>query len=762
MNQLTTSHQPSENEDTINVIEKSAMSGAGIKGASASQKLKNLNSHSGRNSVHGETTSNTTEDASINNKSQTNTVRRPGKSSISPTMHKRPTTNLPAGSTLRPENQYAMKKKRYLLLKKELTDKQKAAQELYTELSQLREKLLTTGARDPGKPEVLKLEIGPPKAAFPPEQICNESVETHIEKLSAGNELLECLEDRLREIPQRLRNICKELLDKQSNFTSFITSHLIEASENTEANPEEVTIQLEVHQRDYDNIRSRLNEIQELEEKSIAELRNNVQSMIDEYEHSRTKLKELNTIEAQKELQIHLNAAMEELQAEKDKNNQGKDRLRQTETHLQKARTKIRDLETSMAADKDKIQQLQCNIKSLEGQMKQKDMAIDARLKDMQKTMKNSEDLVSKVEKQRDSFEARLVELKEKMNSKENESMSTIKEMSERLKAITADLGVEKEKRQQVEDAFVELDERYRNLEEKSKQLCELAEKNKDITITEGNHTENEVRLFNELQQTRNELEAERQTKLQLQQEKEEIIAVMHQAACREEDEDSREKLAAELVFKSNELQKLMMQYTGLKKVAKNAQEKNGMLERQLMEIQERLHSQSMEGGKAGLSAHAIELQQQVSDLRNNLAEIIRQKEELETALTQKQLELEQRDRVMREQSKFLKVRDELLDILKGKVQQENGELSNSDENNEYLEQIHKQIAAKTEAIQELYTTLENKQLQIMRLEKMVKLMEDHQDRAQAQRTRLENRIAQLELALQRNKEQRGKGFGIL
>lgn len=41
-----------ENEDTINVIEKSAMSGAGIKGASASQKLKNLNSHSGRNSVH--------------------------------------------------------------------------------------------------------------------------------------------------------------------------------------------------------------------------------------------------------------------------------------------------------------------------------------------------------------------------------------------------------------------------------------------------------------------------------------------------------------------------------------------------------------------------------------------------------------------------------------------------------------------------------------------------------------------------------------
>lgn len=120
------------------------------------------------------------------------------------------------------------------------------------------------------------------------------------------------------------------------------------------------------------------------------------------------------------------------------------------------------------------------------------------------------------------------------------------------------------------------------------------------------------------------------------------------------------------------------------------SQEKNGILERQLMEIQTRLHSQSMEGGKAGLSAHAIELQQQVSDLRNNLAEVIQQKEELETVLTQKQLELEQRDRVMREQSKFLKVRDELLDILKGKAQQENGELSTNDENNEYLEQVTK------------------------------------------------------------------------
>jgi len=94
-------------------------------------------------------------------------------------------------------------------------------------------------------------------------------------------------------------------------------------------------------------------------------------------------------------------------------------------------------------------------------------------------------------------------------------------------------------------------------------------------------------------------------------------------------------------------------------------QERNEMLENQLAEIQRHLYAKSKEGGKTGFDT--IELQQQISDLRNSLAEAMQQNQELETTLTQKQLELEQRDRVMREQSKFLKARDELLSLLKGK-----------------------------------------------------------------------------------------------
>ncbi|XP_017790384.1 PREDICTED: myosin-11-like, partial [Habropoda laboriosa] len=731
------------------------MSNPGSKGVLRPPRNKTPLNQSGRSSIYTDSVSNSTEDVSAGNKLYSNSARRtPGKSSVSPSpvSHKRPSSSLPAGSTLRPENQFTMKKRRYLLLRKELMDKQKAAQDLYNDMSQLREKLISNGARDPGKPEDLRLEVGSPKQIPPTPEISQvEEAELYIERLPAGIELLETLEDQLREIPRKSQDFSRDLLDKQSNFVAFVTSHLINASEGkseTDEGSSEVIRQLEIHQKDYDGFGLRLHEIEVMEDNMIGEFAKYMRRLIDEYEHSRAKLKAVNAAEAQKELQAQLNETLEELQAEKEKNNQSRERLRQMETQLQKSRTKTKELEARAANDEGKIQQLQVNMKNMDGQMKQKDMTMEVRMKDMHKTMKNSEVLVNKVEKQRDSFEARLMELKEKMTNKENEAMATIKELSEKLNAITGEIGMETVKRQHAEEALAEFEERYKNLEEKSTRLCELAEKNKDFTITEGNHTENEVQLFNELRATREELEMQKQMMEKLEQEKEEIVAVMHQAASREEDEDSREKLAAKLVLKNNKLQNLMMQYQELKKVAKNAQERNGNLEKQLMEIQTRVHSQSMEGGKAGLSAHAIELQQQVSDLRNNLAEVIQQKENLETVLTQKQLELEQRDRVMREQNKFLKAKDELLYVIKGKVQEENGEQSNSDENNEYLEEAQKKF-------QDFYATLMNKQLQIFRLEQMVQLMEDHQDCAQAQRTRLEARIAELELSLQKKKEQR-------
>ncbi|XP_053985474.1 interaptin [Hylaeus volcanicus] len=734
--------------------------------APVTQRNKVPLAQSARNATHGDPANPTGEDASGVTKSQIGSARRSlAKPSVSPTGYKRP-MSAAAGSAMKLENQYAIKKKRYQLIKKDLMDKQKVAQDLYNHMSQLREQVIASGAKDPGKLEDLKVEIGGPKQQLTIiEPVAeNEQPESCVENMAVCEEFVDNLHRQLQEIPRKSQSLCRELLNKQSEFVAFVDSRLkASVEENEEGNSlVQVEAQLEVHRKDYESLQACMEDIKEMETKTVEEILKNVRNMVEEFEDQRTKLRELKGVGGQRELQSQLNATLEELQAERERSNQNKERLRQTEVQLQKARAKIRELEAHVANDEGKIQMLQANVKNLENQVRQKEQSVDMKMKEMQRTIKNSEALVFKVEKQRDSYESRLVELKEKMSSKENETMNKIKELSEKLDAVTAEVAAESEKRQEAEEALSELEERYKQLEEKSNQFCELAERNKDFTITEGSHSENEVRLFNELQAARAEVEMQKEMLAQLQQEKEEIVAVMHQAASNDEEDDTREKLATELVFKNNELKNLKMQYCELKKVAKNAQERNGTLEKQLIEIQTLLHSQSREGGKAGLSAHTIELQQQLSDLRNHLAGVVQQKEELETALTQKQLELEQRECVMREQNKFLKARDELLSMMKGKVDHENTDSSNNDENNEYTEKVHEKIAAKTEAIHELYSSLQAKQMQIMRLEKMVKLMEDQQDRAQAQRTRLENRIAQLELALQRNKEQRGKGFSIL
>lgn len=51
------------------------------------------------------------------------------------------------------------------------------------------------------------------------------------------------------------------------------------------------------------------------------------------------------------------------------------------------------------------------------------------------------------------------------------------------------------------------------------------------LVSSEGNHSENEVCLYNELQAAKAELKTQKELILQLQQEKQEIVALMHQAA---------------------------------------------------------------------------------------------------------------------------------------------------------------------------------------------------------------------------------------
>lgn len=289
---------------------------------------------------------------------------------------------------------------------------QKLAQDLYNDMSQLREKVISSGAKDPGKMEDLKLEIGSPKQ--PPivePNAIGEKVEVSGEPIAINTEFLDTLANQLKEIPRKSQDMCRELLKKQSSFVAFVSSQLIKSSDEEKDADDvnlEVTMQLEIHQKDCDTLQACLDEIESVEAKTIAGLVENARTAVEEYQIQLSRQKAAGAREAQRELQAQLNAVAEELHVERERSSQGKERLRQTEMQLQRARTKVQELESHVANDEGKIQQLQASVKNLENQVKQRDQVMDTRLKSMQKSMKSSEVLVAKVEKQRDSFESRL------------------------------------------------------------------------------------------------------------------------------------------------------------------------------------------------------------------------------------------------------------------------------------------------------------------------------------------------------------------
>ncbi|CAL1678078.1 unnamed protein product [Lasius platythorax] len=722
----------------------------------------------GRNAMQGD--SPMYEESSSGISSNNNSARRPSMKTLNMLSSNRKPTNVIAAEKRQLEIQYSSKKMRYTNLKKTLADKQKIAQDLYDEISSLREKILTAGGKDPGKVEEPKLsQVECPKQSplIPIETNLRHDYEQWEQICMDESRVIgvSLLQNQLQDLCDRSQELCQRALDRSSSFASFVKSWLTESSHQDEMGKVSILVdysEAEMQQTNLaqsnEELKTRLDELRTAQKDFIAEFATRSSNLRIEYNNYRERVKKEQPNVDRKDLQEQLSAALEELKAERDKASQGKERTRMIELQMQKGRTKIRELEGHIANEELKSQQLQNGMKSLEAQLKQKDQTMELRMKDMHKAMRSSEDLIAKMEKQRDTFESRLLELKQKLIRKETEANATIKELSEKFEAIDEEINEEREKRQQAENALTEIEERCKRLEEKSQLLCDLAsEKSNNIVVADDNHTENEICLYNDLTAARAELAQQKEKIEQLEREKQEIVTVMHQAASDNEDE-TKDKLAAELVAKTNDLQNLMLEYAQLQKIARFTQDRNEVLENQLSEIQRHLYAKSKESGKTGFET--IELQQQVSDLRNSLAEATQQNQELETTLTQKQLELEQRDRVMREQSKFLKARDELLSLLKGK--QANAD-SLANENYEDIDEINKQIAAKTEAIQELYTTLEGKQMQVMRLEKLVKLLEDQQDRAQAQRTRLEHRIAQLEVSLrEKSNSNRTRAFGIL
>ncbi|XP_066590192.1 putative leucine-rich repeat-containing protein DDB_G0290503 [Prorops nasuta] len=677
------------------------------------------------------------------------------------------------------ETQLSAKKKRYQMMKNELINNQKKTQVIYDEMMQLREKVLSCGGNDSGPIEEIKfMDTRGPRhsenrsGAMSPSRDNFNKVQEKEAKIDASeierNEqelenslitknFLDRLEMIVREIPTKYQEFCQFALEKYFNIATFLTA-LAESNKTDDGSASVHSQRIEEYRKDTDVLKKRFEEINEDQTKLTDDLLASFYNLYEEYSGYRTKLKELNTIvKAQKEICDRYENSQMDLQAEQER----KDQKTQLENQMAVARAKIRELESQLSKSEYKFQQMQANFKKSEEQHRCKEQTMDKRLKDMQKTLKNNETLVSTVETQRDTYEKRLLDLREKMSVSEAETANKMSQMNDRLNSIMDELENEKEKRREAEAKALSAEERNKKMEEKCQELCDMAQK-KDYSISENKYSQKEIFLYNDLKNTRKELEEYKEKLKQVQNEKEEILSMMHQAAVEDDDDETKSKLAAELAVKSESLRKLATQCMKLEHELSIAKQRNDNLERQVTDIQKRLHAQMSDNGKNASIAHTIELQQQISELREALIEEQNHNKDIEKELLQKQLEVEERDRALREGSKILELREELLSIMNAQDQSglETPEISESYSD---MEEIDKQAWSKTKIIQDLHSRLENKQLQVMQLEKMVKQMEDQQDRAQAQRTRLESRIADLELSLQeKTRESRNKGFGIL
>ncbi|KAJ8675242.1 hypothetical protein QAD02_011028 [Eretmocerus hayati] len=630
------------------------------------------------------------------------------------------------------ENQFNTKKVRYITLRRDIDDKQKSSESAFEELRQLRERIVAQGGKDPGRLD----EIIPIPSWSARVRLSLESGSAGNGRGGAGGDErgpLGELEDALRDLPEAGAALCREALEKRVQFLDWLTDNTIAPNEMFK---EELEQKTKIFKEDNADFERRLSAMQQEERAKIDELLKKIHCLWQECQILRA---DCGRIVADPDNNLKIEELNRELKAEKER--------------TAKARTKIRELEGSISGAETKLKQSQEHAKQLEAQLKQ---SAEHKAKELAKCQKSSEAALGKLEKQRESVETRINKLKADLQSKENELKSMSNEYRKQIDDLQREIESERSSRQDLEFEFEELKVRHKKLEDNCKELLDVNEKRKELP--DDQHTEYEIQLFNDLKETQRVLAEKEEIIQKLQLEREDIIAAVNEAD--QENDTSKQRLSAELLKKSNELQTVRSQFNQLQKNYKRLQSKYDHLEHKLMDLG-RCHAGMKDGSRASYEAQILQLQQQVTDLRSSLTETDARNAELEKSCTQLQLKLEHYKRYLRNHERDVKIRREMHQLLKHGKSSAGGGLM--DDTADDHEQSNGYEPLETEGFQELYSALEDKELQVLKLEKLVKQMEKQEEYSQAQRTRLESRIAKLEVALKEGQQaHRNRGFSFL
>ncbi|XP_011500878.1 PREDICTED: putative leucine-rich repeat-containing protein DDB_G0290503 [Ceratosolen solmsi marchali] len=637
-----------------------------------------------------------------------------------PTVIIRPRANISAGSENNEkrvlENKFNQKKNRYVTLARDIEDKQKLSITSFKELYRLREKILSLGGKDPGHLD----DLNPLGTWFVNIKNGNRVLEN---VGSTDDKLVTQFETNLSAIAESSLALCNEVLNKRKDIVIWLTNFEREFWDD----PSPLTCKEEM-----------IHQCKSYEDENV------------EFEKKLDSIRQEQLLQI-KELVLRMGFLWQECQIYRQDNDNGDNSSPQNmnyEEHLKelrlekdkslKIRVKLREQENAIANSEKKLRQAQENIQRLEIQLKQKDANVECKAKELAKFQKTHETVIGKSEKQKETLESRLIKLKEEVECKENEVKNIENDYKQKIENMEFNLNEEYKQRQELECQFNDFKIRYAKLEEKCKELLEIPGKKKEV-ILDNHHTEYEIQLFTDLKKTQTILAEKEKIIQKLQIERNEIIETVNETD--QENNTSNKKLTAEVLKKSNEIQTLKGQFTQLQKNYKKLQQKEEQLEDKLLDMS-KMQSQMKDGNRNVYNTQIMQLQQQVSDLRSNLADVNIQNKDLEKTCMQLQLKNEHYERYMRNQDKDCRVRKEMQQLLE---HNEDGYIENFDQNT--FSPIN------NEEFKQLYATLESKEMQIIKLEKLVKQMEKQEEHSQLQRTRLENRIAKLEVALKEGQQ---------
>ncbi|XP_059060207.1 centromere-associated protein E-like [Achroia grisella] len=671
---------------------------------------------------------------------------------------------------------YDTKQQQFHRMKKELDMKQQALLEVFDCIRSLRERMSHEGISGDGEncPQNVVVFNVADWATHEITQLCRDAAASSttdeaIELISTIVPIDECalaeLDAKASNVPTKFADLClqaftarqelidwvKELVEKNENGSGESLERiaryneqgleLCESLRELKSCADDVVGRvIQIYKR-ASRERSALIAVGESLLRETARLREDIDtqaSIVKEMQDRRTET------EATKEFEELRHALEEEIAAKLA----AKDKLSTTESQLRQARIRVNKMDRQLREAEASIASLTGTVKSLEDQSRQREVQLEARARKLKESLKTGEVTSGQIAHQRDALQAEVLNLKEQIETMTVQHKSTVEDLTNQLKELKNCL----EEHKQMTEREIEIKQATKaSLIESNSTIEELKTKLMEIEKNRPNPelpTEREMDLWADLQATKDTLRFTEEEVIACKREKVRFLETLTKIAESENKVGMQQKLAAELLSKEEIISKMQTQIRELTKNIKLNEQKVIQYEQYVRDLQ--AHNRAVADCQEAPDGIRYEdLQQEIFNLRMGLLETVHRNEELSEMLMQREQQLEQQDKTSRAQARVIKVREELINMLKNKETEQSRELTNLQQDLEHrmkiVDEVNKQIAAKADEIQELFSTLENKQQQIHRLEKIVLALEEQQRRAQAQRTRHEEKIAALE-----------------